>query len=128
MKLKFQSHFKFKKRKKLKMKTIFKVSKYTLFFAFVVCLVGIVYFCISESFKPVTLVKTESVGVLVSAEVIPTSFNESSKMQIKTGEYVFVTHIIAGVKLNQEVFKNTYSDGSTCLLVSYDKCVSIFGK
>jgi len=110
------------------MKTIIKVGQYTLFFAFVVCLVSLVYFCVAESFKPVTLIKSESVGMLISAEEVPTSFNESAKMQIKTTEYVFVTRTIAGVKLNQEVFLNTYSNGTTCLLVFTNKCVYIFGK
>jgi len=58
-----------------------------------------------------TVVARESLGTIVDANVVPTSFNESVKMQIKTEKLVFIIYTITEVPIGAEATKITYSNG-----------------
>lgn len=66
---------------------------------------------LSACSKP-TVEGRESLGEIVDAEVVPTSFNESPKMRIKTTRAVVVIYTIASVDLGREAWSVRYSDGT----------------
>lgn len=70
--------------------------------------------------------RRESVGLIASAEVVPTSFNEVTKTAI-TCEHAFcVVRGTPTVALGREAFLVTFSDGSRAITwESSDKMLSI---
>ena len=53
-----------------------------------------------------------SVGVLVDANVIPTSFNESCKTQVKTDQRFFVVYGFPQLTIGEEVVGKMNQDGA----------------
>lgn len=60
---------------------------------------------------PATEVDCKPLGKIVDAEVVPTSFNESIKMRIKTTQAVVVIHELPMVIIGAEAQTCTYSNG-----------------
>jgi len=69
-----------------------------------------IYFTIS-SHKNCTVVETVSLGKIIDANVVPTSFNNAPKTCIKTEKAVVIIRSIVSVDLNVESYKIIWSDG-----------------
>ena len=61
--------------------------------------------------QPAKITEEESLGKIISAEVIPTSFNESMKMVVKTEKSVVVIRTIARVDIGTEAHSQTWDSG-----------------
>lgn len=56
-----------------------------------------------------------SIGHVVDAQVVPTSFNESIKTQIKTERRFFVVYGLVNIELGTEAFLVKTRRGRTCV-------------
>ena len=74
---------------------------------FLICILFI--FACSE---PIELSRV-SLGKIIDANVIPTSFNESMKTQIKTKKGFYVIRGISSIPFGVELFIVTYDNGRT---------------
>lgn len=66
-------------------------------------------------------------GKVISAHVIPTSFNESTKMQIETTKGIYLIHRLLSITKGELAFIRQKSNGSKFLcLESYNYCPRIY--
>lgn len=69
----------------------------------------VLFACSSEEAVEVSRI---SVGKIKDVHVIPISFNEASKIQIKTESFFVVLFCLPAINIGAEAFKVVYSDGT----------------
>lgn len=65
----------------------------------------------------------EDGGVILDAQVVPTSFNECQKMQVKTSKIVVVIVGFAAVPVGKRATIRTYTDGWQAIMWEGDEYV-----
>ena len=75
-----------------------------------VAIVCSVLFSLTGCKKPIVISKT-SLGIIVDANVISTSFNESQKTCIKTEKAVIIVREIVSVDIGKEAWSIEWSNG-----------------
>jgi len=88
-------------------------------------LLVVALFLIGCSEQPI-MVNKEYVGIIKDASVVPTSWNEPVKMQIKTDKRFFILYTLVDVGIGDSAFIHTYSNG--CRYLGWEtssKCYSI---
>jgi len=65
--------------------------------------------------KEATITNKTSLGKIVDAEVVPTSFNECQKMRVKTEKAVVIIYTLTSVDIGREAWSIEWSDGQRTL-------------
>lgn len=96
--------------------------KYGILLVTALILGGILRSCASAK----NLTETIDVGIVLTADIVPTSFNEAIKTTIKTDKGVFTVRGLPSVFVGDTAKINKYDNGSSYLcLSSWDACYRV---
>lgn len=75
-----------------------------------ICFVGGAVLFLNSCEKP-KIVHKESLGIILDAYIVPTSFNEFPKMSIKTEKAIVTIEIVTYIPLGEEAWYLEFSNG-----------------
>jgi len=85
---------------------------------YILCLCLLIFFA-CEAMVPKEISR-ECLGKIIDAKVIPTSFNESVKMQIKTEKAIVIIRSLPIIRIGAVAFEVAFNDGSKYITFSGD--------